>query len=129
MGRLLSETATFRFRRIHGVVATTDALAFFDHAALRHWQAHLSPTAQCQHGEVVFIRFLPDCRISNEAGRRGTVPPSRNLVGPDLEAAKVFWPEGLGDRHIGGVAPTGDQDAADLGTCCADRRCDQCPPI
>src|SRR4029450_4987956 len=39
--------------------------------------------------------------------------PSRNLVGPDLEAGQGVWPEGLGDRHIGGVAALRDQHAAD----------------
>src|SRR5215207_5696134 len=85
----------------HSGTAATAAVAY----------THSASTAK-----VVFIR-VPSrlAAISNQAGRRGTIPRSRNLVGPDLEAGQGVWPEGLGDRHIGSVAPLRDQDAADPG--------------
>src|SRR5438105_14220943 len=63
---------------------------------------------------VVFIK-IPSrlVAVSNQAGRGGTRPSSRNLVGPDLEAGQCVWPEGLGDRHIGSIAALRNQDAAD----------------
>src|SRR5215213_9064236 len=83
----------------HSGTAATAAVAY----------THSASTAK-----VVFIR-VPSrlAAIQIKAGRRGTIPPSRNLVGPDLEAGQCVWPEGLGDRHIGSVAPLRDQDAAD----------------
>ena len=46
-------------------------------------------------------------------------PPSAasfdDLVGPDLEADQRVGAEGLGDRHVGGVAALRDQHAADAG--------------
>ena len=67
------------------------------------------------------------------AWREIIVPPHRSrsrtrrsgdLVGPDLEADQRVGAEGLGDRHIRGIAALGDQDAADpRRCCCAHRKC------
>src|SRR6185369_3645300 len=68
------------------------------------------------HGESRFHpgSFPIGCNFKSRRSMR-TVPPSRHLVGPDLEPGQCVWPEGLGDRHIGSVAPLRDQDAADPG--------------
>src|SRR6478735_4923178 len=46
-------------------------------------------------------------------GGDGSKIPSRDLVGPDLEADECVRPERLGDRDIGSIAPLRNQDATD----------------
>src|SRR5471032_3047258 len=50
--------------------------------------------------------FLPD--LSHRAVAN-LLSPLAHLIGPDLEADERVGTERIGDRHIGGVAPGGEQ--------------------
>jgi len=86
--------------------------------------------AQCQHARVVFIR-VPSrwAAVSNQAGRRATIPSSRDLVGPDLEAGMCFGPNVWVIGTSEASRPARSRCGPILGTLLRGSKVRQCPPI